>query len=279
MNCAWVQERLLLYLAGELDPPRTARLIRHLERCPSCAAMAERLAETAGQVEAALPTAIEAPATLDARVMEIVRGLPAPRRSWPALLPRRKVLHRLALGSAVLALMIASFFAGHWQAVVTLTRKPAPASTLDLALLGATHRQSLEVPEQWKVAMDNPVQLAQVLTPLLPFPVAVVDLQGDGMRLVGGSKATVHGVPVAALHYRWKGQRISIFQMDARQLSPSALRQVVFRSDSYFVRKTDGLTYVTWSFGRTNCVMVAQSVPMHLLFQLACHTSEKLERA
>jgi len=30
MNCAWVQERLLLYLAGELDPPRTARLIRHL---------------------------------------------------------------------------------------------------------------------------------------------------------------------------------------------------------------------------------------------------------
>ena len=99
------------------------------------------------------------------------------------------------------------------------------------------------------------------------------------MRLVGGSKAMVHGVPVAALHYRWKGQRISIFQMDARQLSPSALRQVVFRSDSYFVRKTGGLTYVTWSFGRTNCVMVAQSVPMHLLFQLACHTSEKLERA
>lgn len=26
-------------------------------------------------------------------------------------------------------------------------------------------------------------------------------------------------------------------------------------------------------------LMVARAVPMHLLFQLACHTSEKLERA
>ena len=61
-------------------------------------------------------------------------------------------------------------------------------------------------------------------------------------------------------------------------LSPPALRQVVFRPDSYFVRKMNGLTYVTWSFGRTNCVLVARAVPMHLLFRLACHASEKLER-
>jgi hypothetical protein len=45
------------------------------------------------------------------------------------------------------------------------------------------------------------------------------------------------------------------------------------------VRKTGDLTYVAWSFGRTNCVMVARTVPMHLLFRLACHVSEKLERA
>ena len=93
------------------------------------------------------------------------------------------------------------------------------------------------------------------------------------------SPATVRGVPVAALRYAWKGQRISLFQMEARALAPAALRQVVFRPDSYFVRKMGGLTYVAWSFGGTNCVMVAQAVPMHLLFQLACHTSEKLERA
>ena len=98
------------------------------------------------------------------------------------------------------------------------------------------------------------------------------------MRLLSGAKATVNGVPVAALRYEWRGGRISLFQMDARTLSPRELRQVVFRPDSYFVRKMGSLTYVTWSFGGTNCVMVARAVPMHLLFQLACHTSEKLER-
>lgn len=278
MNCAWVQERLLLYLVGELDPSQTPRLIRHLECCPTCTAMAEQLSETAGQVEAALPTAIEAPARLDARVMEAVRGLPAPRRSWPALLPRRRALHRLSLGSAVLALMVASFFTGHWQAVVTLARKPTPAATLDLAVLGAAHRQSL-ASAQWGVGNDKPEQLSRALSALLPFTVAAVDLQSDGLRLRGGSPATVHGVPVAALHYLWQGQHISLFQVDARELSPPALRQVVFRSDCYFVRKMGDLTYVTWSFGRTNCVMVARTVPMHLLFRLACHVSEKLERA
>ena len=65
--------------------------------------------------------------------------------------------------------------------------------------------------------------------------------------------------------------------MDVRDRD--GITQVVFRPDSYFVRKMGGLTYVTWSFSGTNCVMVARAVPMHLLFQLACHTSEKLERA
>jgi anti-sigma factor RsiW len=229
-------------------------------------------------VEAALPTPIEPPATLDARVMEIVRGLPAPRRSWPGLLPRQRVLHRLAFGTGVLALMVVSFFAGHWQAAVSLPGKPAPAATLDLAVLGAAHRQSLEAPQQWQVANNSPAEVSRALSAVLPCPVAAVNLQKDGLRLRGGSRATVHGVPVAALHYEWQNQRISLFQVDGEKLPP-ALRQVVFRSDCYFVRKMGDLTYVTWSFGRTNCVMIARTVPMHLLFRLACHVSEKLERA
>src|SRR5260370_14355843 len=116
MNCAWVKERLLLYLAGELEPGQTARLVRHLERCTPCHTMMESLAETAGRGEAALPTPIEPPATLDARVMEIVRGLPAPRRPWPGLLPPPPVLHPLALRTLRLALTVASLLAGHWPA-------------------------------------------------------------------------------------------------------------------------------------------------------------------
>lgn len=277
MNCGWVQERLLLYLGGELEPAQTARLLRHLEHCPSCMAMAEKLSETAAQVEAALPTTIEAPDRLDARVMEVVRGLPAPRRFRPILLPHRLALRRLAFGAVMLGLMAASFFAGHWQAAVSLARQPAPAATLDLALLGAAHRQSLAA-ARWGDGNDSPERVSQALSALLPFTVAAVDLRGDGLRLRGGSPATVHGVPVAALHYMWQGQRVSLFQVGGGELPP-ALQQVVLHSDCYFVRQMGGLTYVAWSFGRTNCVMVARTVPMHLLFQLACHVSEKLERA
>src|SRR5438270_5445967 len=88
MNCAWVQERLLLYQAGELGSEQRDAVARHLERCPRCAAMAEALIETGEQLETALPTAVEAPASLDARVMDAVRRLPPPRRSWRFAFPR-----------------------------------------------------------------------------------------------------------------------------------------------------------------------------------------------
>ncbi len=233
------------------------------------------MSETAAQIEAALPTAIEAPAALDGRVMAAVRDLPAPRRSWTALFPRPRLLQRLSLGSAMLALMMASFFTGRWNAGRMI---PRPATTLDLALLGNAHRQLVSAPGT-EIRTQNPRALSQALAPLLQFPAAVVDLRPEGLRLVGGRPAEVHGVTVAALHYDWEGQRVSLFQIGARTLSPAALRQVVFRSDSYFVRKVGGLTYVAWSFGGTNCVMVAQNVPMHQLFRFACHASEKLERA
>src|ERR1051326_152064 len=84
MNCAWVQERLPLYLAGELEPAQRSRLTRHLEQCAACTAMAEQLAETQEQMESALSTPIEAPASLDARVMAAVRSMPAPRPAWGA---------------------------------------------------------------------------------------------------------------------------------------------------------------------------------------------------
>jgi hypothetical protein len=81
------------------------------------------------------------------------------------------------------------------------------------------------------------------------------------------------------MNYQWHGKPVTLFQVDARRLTPAALPAVVSRSDSYFAQKKDGLTYVTWPFGPTHCVLVAQAIPMHLLFQLACHASEKLERA
>jgi len=36
--------------------------------------------------------------------------------------------------------------------------------------------------------------------------------------------------------------------------------------------------YVAWRSGKTNCVMVARSVSMHLLFHLACRACEQQDR-
>jgi anti-sigma factor RsiW len=288
MNCGRVQERLLLYLAGELDPRERTGVAQHLEQCARCTALAEKLADTQEWVQAALATSVEASPALDARVMEAVRRLPIPRPPRHLALPRMRVRQRLALVSAVVCVGIAAFMAGSWVRTPLSNKVAAPA--LDLALLGNVHRRSLLAPSgsgpqgarthsaSAEIPASRPEQLAKALAPRLPFAVAVVDLPAEGMRLVGGSTATLNGVPVAALHYDWKGERISLFQMEARALAPAALGQVVVKPDSYFVRKTGGLSYVAWSFGRTNCVMVARDVPMHLLFRLACHASEKLER-
>src|SRR5262249_2598676 len=118
MRCAWVQERLLLYLDGELPPREAAGLVRHLERCAACTAQAESLAERQAPGDTSLATAIEAPAALDARVMEAVRGLPAPRRPWGAPL-QRGWLPRLAWVPAAVCLLMVGFYAGSWNAART----------------------------------------------------------------------------------------------------------------------------------------------------------------
>src|SRR5260370_22981392 len=104
-------------------------------------------------------------------------------------------------------------------------------------------------------------------------------MQVEERRRVGGRPVGGYGVMVAALHYDWEGLRVSLFQVGARTLSPPALRRVLFRSDSFLVKQVGDLACVAWSFGRTSCVLVAESVPAHLLVQFAFHATEKLKRA
>jgi hypothetical protein len=208
-----------------------------------------------------------------------VRRLPSTRRLWRLGFPRAGMRPRLALVSTALCLMFASFGAGEWHGAWRQYQIAAAARTLDLSALGGAHLQYLATLADAPATPMEPLQVSGALKAQLPFAVGVVDSKSDGLRLLSGSLALVDSVPVAALRYDWRGERISLFQMQARTLSPPALGQVVRPPDSYFVKRMGGLTYVTWSFGRTKCVMVARAVPMHLLFQLACHTSEKLERA
>jgi anti-sigma factor RsiW len=277
MKCGWMQDRLLLYLAGELGARQAAGLVRHLETCASCATLAEELAETGGKVNAVLRTDVEAPAALDAHVMEVIRGLPARRRSWGALFPQWRWHQGLALNAAALSLLVAGFSAGSWHATrrVPISRVTAPS--LDLGLLGDAHRRSQMKTASAELRISAPERLSQELTPLVQFPVAAVDLRPEGLRLVGGSRTTVQGHPAACLHYEWKGERVSFFQMDATKLSPPALRPVRFNGEFYLVGERDHLSYVAWRSGRTSCALVARARPEHLL-RLACYACDALDR-
>jgi len=169
--------------------------------------VAEQLAETQEQVDAALPTAIEAPPSLDARVMEAVRGCRPRGRQDASPFPRASVRQRLSLATAAFGLMVASFAAGSWYTARHLPGAGGSAS----AGVDTTRQRPPPIPDD-RITRDQNVGPAAVgagAEPLLPFPVGVVDLHSDGMQLRGGSKANMHGVPVAALRYAWKGQPIS----------------------------------------------------------------------
>jgi anti-sigma factor RsiW len=278
MKCAWFQERLLLYLAGELQPTETARLLKHLEKCAPCTALAEELAETQEMVDAAVRTNVEAPESLDARVMGAVRGLPPRRPSWNTLLPRWGWPQRLVLASAALGLVIIGFAAGHWFAFRDRRAHPPMAMagrpTLNLELLGRAHERAMTIPP---VSQPLPRRIAQALTPQVQFRVAAADLPSEGARLIGGEAATVQGTPVACLRYDWKGERVSLFQVDGMKLAPPMLPQREINGHCYLVGRTHDMSYVLWCAGTTNFVLVARADPERL-FRLARNASETLER-
>lgn len=297
MTCGWVQDRLLLYLAGELEPREAARLCRHLESCARCTAMAEELAETQELVEKALATPARAPATLDARVMESVRGLPSRRQPWPALSPPWIWQRRVAAGAAALSLLVGGYLAGHWHASRSLggtaaqrwswasrphdMRAGRPRSqrpTLSLTLLGEDHLEYLADPQPAQVPGPDPRRVSLGLTPLLKFPVAAVDLQSEGARLLGGRKCQVQGVPIAFLLYDWKGERVSLYQIDGRKIALPPLRENLFHGRRFLVGEEKGLCYVAWRSGAMEFVMVS-GVRQERLLHLACSASGMRESA
>jgi anti-sigma factor RsiW len=267
MRCARVEERLVLFLAGELRPDERARLIGHLERCAACTAMVEGLATTQERVATALQMDIAPPATLDARVMAAIRALPQPGSTPAVAFAGRRRQPRFALAAAA-CLVICS-------GVLWLRTPAAPA----LASLEATHRRLIATspfPTTYEV---DPQRLAQQLTSQARFRVRAADLKSEGATLEGGIQTTVDNVPMVALRYAWQGKQVSIFEMDAGKATPAALRQLGHEADSYYVHKTGDLACVAWHSGKTDCVMIARAIPMHQLFHLACRACERQEQS
>lgn len=270
MRCTWAQERLLLYLAEELGGHEVNQVRAHLQQCAVCTAQLRELTEIQQRLEPILQTQPEMSGRLEARVMDAVRDLPPPRSSWRArlILPGWRL--RPLLAASALCLLFA-------MGVVFLRLKNSETGLpLNMVLLSEAHQQAVSGPKPPGSPTAVPKILAQELTRELHYPVTVANLQAQGARLLGGRKTEVQGTLVAQFQYEWQGTRISVFEMDAAKLAPPVPASKSFPSDSYFVAKRDGFAYVAWQNGKTNCVMVARSVPMHLLFPLACRACEQI---
>jgi len=186
------------------------------------------------------------------------------------------VRRRLAVAAAAISLMAGGYLAGQWNAGRTkATTAAVPREeriTLSLSLLGQDHRKYLANPQPAEIPGPDARAVALGLTPLLSFPVAEVDLQSGGARLLGGRKCQAHGVPIAFLLYDWQGERVSLYQIDGRKLSLPPLKEVICRGRRFRVGEADGLSHIAWQSGAMQFVMVSGARPEQLL-PLACIAS------
>ena len=86
-------------------------------------------------------------------------------------------------------------------------------------------------------------------------------------------------VPVATMHYNWKGTPVMLAQSDGMRLAPpSTLQEMRDHGRCFLIQHSGDLTYVLWCEGTNNFVLVAR-VPPAQLFALACDVCAKLQRA
>jgi len=265
MICGWVQDRLLLYLSGELGSQETLRLLRHLEKCARCTAMAEQIAETQATLSPLLRTAIQAPPTLDARVMDAVRSFPSGRRPWylfPSVLDWKR---RVALVGAMLGFFFAGYLFGLWQTgqnqgiVLSSWGKKPVLELAAVQTLSTTNSIPLHFPR------PDPHLVALGLKSRVKFSVAPVDLQAEGATLRGGRECRLQEIPVAFFQYDFRGERISLLQIDHNRMALPVCLPPSDHGTCYLVTQMGEMTCILWCHRNINFVMVARITPEQLL--------------
>ena len=166
-------------------------------------------------------------------------------------------------------MLLLGFLLGHQS-----SKAPA-AAAVAFQELGQVHERLAQQRGAEVPALDAR-SFSESLSRLTQFSVQPVDLRPEDTKLAGGTCEVLNGVPVACLHYDWEGHRVSLFQVDERRASYRALRDMG-AGENYVARRDAGVSYVAWQSRGLQCVLVSREMPMHRLFQLACHACERLE--
>lgn len=290
ITCRWVQDRLLIYLAGELDARLAAKLVRHLEKCGRCTRVAEELSEARETVEGAIHSLppVATPATLEGRVLKAVRDLPPPQKRvgwWTASLWGTNPPIRRTVAAAI-ALTVA-FAGGGVGFLVGRAVPPSPQQTggtsvpqaLNLALLEADHRKFLAVAQPAQIVDPEAEKVAAQLQKDVPFGVHGADLRLLDARLLGGRRCQIQGESVALFLYDRNGERVSLFQTDARKLTLPRLQGESFEEGCFVVGEKEGISYAFWCWEGTNYILVAQTSPRDLLNLASAIAATIAERA
>jgi len=93
LMCPWVQNRIPAFLSGELGARQAKLLSWHLKQCHVCRKTLDVLRATHDLLKRALAVEVQAPDTLDARVMAAIRALP-PVHAPPRRPPRFRIWWR-----------------------------------------------------------------------------------------------------------------------------------------------------------------------------------------
>jgi anti-sigma factor RsiW len=270
MNCRRTRESLPLYLAEELSPQAREAIRRHLSACSACRDEAEQFAAAEELARAAFREEVAVPEDLDDRVMRAVRALPPSRQSWLARWfgPGASLAPIAAAGLALLLMAIG------WQLGSRLGKAAAGSPVLELTALGTEHER-LATSAGDEIPGASRERVAAELSARVRFPVSAIDLSPEATQLVGGAATRLRGTAIACLHYQWNGARVTLFQMETSRLTPPGLREFPHQVESYSAERHNGISYVAWRSGPIGCVLVSREMPMHRLFQLACHACER----
>lgn len=278
MKCVWVQDRLLLYHAKELGSKEALLVVRHLERCDDCVALLEEIVESRDTLRDIVRTAVQPSPSLDARIMDRIQTLPLRRYPWAVQMQIWNKSSILALASSAVLLLTAGYYWGRSNRIVSPRIPVENASTrpmLDLAALSTAHLA-------WNShTIVDPIDSREIyanLSKKTGLHVIPLDLIQQNLKLKQGEVVQMNRVPVAELHYVWKGIPVTLAQADGMRLAPpTTLREMKDHGRCFLIQHINDLTVVLWCEGTDNYILAAR-VPPAELFSLACIMSDKLKK-